>query len=178
MLPDSDKKITAEDHDFSYANFYLDILPAIERLSENDRVESDRLILVGASLGCPLGVLAVEKNREKFIGMIHLTPSISYFDVHCGDALDRVRRLPTFVFAEKTDPAYESSRRFFDIPRGYKTFMEQEYAGHGTDILYHDLGFPTIILGWIEQIQRLTMLHRYPDHARSPTANPKKREDP
>ncbi len=153
-FPDSNIKITPRDKNKSYRDFYLDILPAFKILNEQKTVRQDHLILLGASLGCPLGVKAAQEFKDSIAGMIFLAPSIDYFDVNCFPALKKLRKKPAYVIVERTDRSYRSALHFFNQFQGYKTLMKLTDIGHGSDILYKNLGFPTLIRQWVEQIDQ------------------------
>ncbi|MBN2143667.1 MAG: alpha/beta fold hydrolase [Candidatus Aureabacteria bacterium] len=151
-----DKKITISDTDKNYSGFYMDILPAIEIMMVHKNVKEKQLILIAASLGCPLGVKAVAQYKDHFIGMIHMSPAVVYFDVDCKKDLKELTHLPTFVILEKTDKSFGGGQKFFSIPDQYKTLLVVDKIGHGTDMLFHNIGFPTLIRTWMEHIEYLS----------------------
>lgn len=153
-FPNSNIKITTKDKKKPYSDFYLDILPAFEILQQQKTVRKDHLILLGASLGCPLGVNAAQKYKKSIAGMIFLAPAIDYFDVNCLSALRELQKKPAYAIIEKTDRSYRSALHFFNQFEGYKTLLKITRVGHGTDILYKNLGFPTLIRSWVEQIDQ------------------------
>ena len=155
-FPGSDWKVTIDDDDVKkarYKDFPKDVYPAVERMLANSAVKDGRLVMIGASLGCPVGVIAAEKYKEKFLGMVMLSPSISYFGVDCRTALEEMKKTPLFVTAEKSDNSFRSAKDFFNTSDGYKMYLQLENVGHGTDALYRDCGLPTIILNWLEQLE-------------------------
>jgi hypothetical protein len=54
--------------------------------------------------------------------------------------------------AEKTDDSFKAAKEFFNSGIGYKSFLEVDHVGHGTDVLYRDVGLPTVLLSWLEQL--------------------------
>lgn len=172
-LPNSKYRYTTDDKRKSYKNSYLDVIHAIDILNEQASVVKNQLILLGASLGCPIGVNAAKERKHDFIGMIHLSPSIIYFDVNCRKALKELSHLPNYVIAEATDASFSNAIAFLNISNHYKTFYRLHKTGHGTNILFHDLGIPTVILSWVEQMAFLnTTLRRI---ANSPMLVPVKK---
>ena len=153
-FPNSSVKVTPRDKNKSYRDFYLDIIPAFKILNEQKTVRKDHLILLGASLGCPLGVKAAQEFKNSIAGMIFLAPSIDYFDVNCFSALNTLLKKPAYVIAEKSDRSYRSALHFFDQFEGYKTLLRLTNVGHGTDILYKNLKFPTLLREWVDQIDQ------------------------
>ena len=153
--PYSNTQVTINDKQKDYFNLYLDILPSIDILNAQQKVKKNNLILIAASLGCPLGVKAVHIYQEKFVGMIHLAPATVYFNVDCRLELKTLRPMPIYVIIESTDSSIRFAKDFFSIPEGYKTIFNINKIGHGTDVLFHNLGFPTIIRSWIQQIETL-----------------------
>ncbi|EKD27649.1 MAG: hypothetical protein ACD_79C00646G0002 [uncultured bacterium] len=140
----------------SFKDLYLDILPAIEIINNNKSVKKNNLVLIAASLGCPLSMIALDNNQDKFIAMIHLSPSVGYFDVNCQQTVKKIKNINTLVIADMLDESFMSAKFFFySIPAPYKSFLPIKDVGHGTNILYHNLGFPTIILEWITQSEKL-----------------------
>jgi pimeloyl-ACP methyl ester carboxylesterase len=122
------------------------------RLAAHPSFRDGRWVMVGASLGCPVGVLAAEAQKENLMAMVMLSPSLAYFGVDCESALRRMSKVPLFVMAEKTDKSFRDAKAFFDVADGYKTYFQLENAGHGTDALYRDVGLPTVILSWLENV--------------------------
>ena len=153
-FPHSKIKITTKDKKKSYSDFYQDILPAFGILNGQQMVKKDHLILIGASLGCPLGLNAAKYFKDSIAGMIFLAPAIEYFDVNCLPALNELQKKPAYAIVEKTDRSYRSALHFFNQFEGYKTLIKLTSVGHGTDILYKNLGFPTLIRQWVEQIDQ------------------------
>ncbi len=157
-FPKADIRVTTSDKSRKrrYKKFYLDILPAIDLLDKHPQVKKNELILVGASLGTVLGVLAVEKHKEKFIGMIMMSPADSYFDVYVRQAARKISKMPVLVIAEKNDKSFKGAQKFLKFFNGYKTYFQTDYIGHGTNALYRDLGMPTLLRDWAERIEILT----------------------
>lgn len=153
--PYSKKVISIDDKKKEYQDLYLDILPAIDILNNQAIVKKGNLILIGASLGCPLGANAVEKKSSLISGMIFLSPAIDYFDVNCKKAIKNLKNKPTYVVLESTDKSFSSGMSFFNNFGYYKTLLKLDRIGHGSDTLYLNIGFPTIIKSWIEQIEAL-----------------------
>jgi pimeloyl-ACP methyl ester carboxylesterase len=154
-FPGYDKRITIYDTNEKYTDLHLDILPAIDKLNTHPGVKPNQLILVGASLGCPLGVLAVDKKKDHFIGMIHLSPSTVYFDVNCKTALTRLKKMPLYAALERTDKGFHGGKDFFSLSERYKTYYQMEHVGHGTDMIFRDVGMASVVLAWVEQIEKL-----------------------
>jgi chemotaxis methyl-accepting protein methylase/pimeloyl-ACP methyl ester carboxylesterase/tetratricopeptide (TPR) repeat protein len=134
-----------------YKDFYRDVVPAVDRLLQLRSVKDGKFILFGASLGCPVGVQAADKRRDKLEGLVMLSPSLAYFGVDCHDALKRLDKTPLFVMAEKTDESFKGAKEFFGEAEGLKTYLQVDHLGHGTDALYRDAGLPTLLLQWLEQ---------------------------
>jgi pimeloyl-ACP methyl ester carboxylesterase len=153
--PGSNRRVTLQDTDTdkeSYKAFVRDVTPAMARLSAHSSFRDGRWVMVGASLGCPVGVLAAEAQRNNLMAMVMLSPSTSYFGVDCEPALRRMSKVPLFVMAEKTDRTFREAKNFFDVADGYKTYFQVEKTGHGTDAFYRDAGLPTVILSWLEHV--------------------------
>ncbi len=153
--PHADIHISTGDKQKNYSDLYLDILPGIDILNAQPKVKKNNLILIAASLGCPLGVKAVRSQQDKFIGMIHMAPALTYFDVNCRTELKTLKPMPIYVIAEQTDKSVRFAKEFFAVPEDYKTIYLINKIGHGTDVLYHNLGFPTILRSWVQQIEEL-----------------------
>lgn len=153
-FPDSTEKITINDKKRSYKDLSLDIIPAFKILNQQKTVKPDHLILIAASLGCPLGLNAAQYVKESITGMIFLAPAMEYFDVHCYQSMNELKDKPSYVIADKEDGAYHSAINFFNHFECYKTFFRLNKVGHGTDILFKDLGFPTLIREWVVQINQ------------------------
>jgi hypothetical protein len=94
-------------------------------------------------------------QEDKFIGMIHMAPAINYLNVDCRQELQALKPMPLFVIVEHTDSSAPFAKEFFSIPVGYKTIFNIHKIGHGSDVLFYNLGFPTIIRSWVEQIETL-----------------------
>jgi chemotaxis methyl-accepting protein methylase/pimeloyl-ACP methyl ester carboxylesterase len=153
--PGSNRRVTLQDDEVareSYKTFFRDVTPAMARLAAHPSFRDGRWVMVGASLGCPVGVLAAEAQKENLMAMVMLSPSLAYFGVDCESALRRMSKVPLFVMAEKTDKSFRDAKAFFDVADGYKTYFQLENAGHGTDALYRDVGLPTVILSWLENV--------------------------
>ena len=161
---DPKEKITINDIKRSYLELYLDILPAFSILNQEKTVKVNNLILIAASLGCPLGVNAAQYVKGSITGMIFLAPSMEYFDVNCFQSINEVSTKPVYVISDTTDQAYRSAVNFFNHFEGYKTFFKIQQIGHGTDILFKNIGFPSLIKDWVEQIdQRASFFQKLSD---------------
>lgn len=154
-FPNSKRKIKPKDKSVKYAPLINDIIPAIDLLNQKSCVKKDNLIMIGASLGCPLGVIAVEKRRDLFKGLIFLAPALVYFDVNCKSSLKKISHIPCYVISEKKERTFRSAKHFFSLFGNYKCFFPLDGIGHGTDILYHDIGFAGLILSWIKDISQM-----------------------
>lgn len=158
-FPGADHRVTIRDDvkwQTRYPEFLRDILPAVEMLKSHPGVPSGKVVIFGASLGAPLGVLAADKFRDDVTGMVMMSPAFNYFGVDCEEALGRMGEASLLVTAEKTDASFKGAKEFFNYFNGYKTFLAMDHVGHGTDALYRDVGLPTLILSWLEQLQTIT----------------------
>lgn len=158
-FPDSKHRVSVQDGDSwtkRYVEFPRDVIPAIDLLAAHGSVKDGKVVVLGASLGSPVGILAAQKRREKILGLVMLSPALNYFGVDCREALMSLREAPVFVMAEKTDESYKAAKDFFNAAGGYKTYLETDHVGHGTDALYRDVGLPTVLWAWLEQLQAVS----------------------
>jgi chemotaxis methyl-accepting protein methylase/pimeloyl-ACP methyl ester carboxylesterase len=158
-FPGSDRRVTIKDNDEKkrdYIHFVRDAIPAFKRLREHPSVQDHHLVVVGASLGVPVGLLAAEKWEDDIVGAVMLAPALAYFGVDCSPALEKLGERPFLSVAEKSDPSFRGAKEFFSLLRGYRTFLQTEHLGHGTDALYWDAGLPSVILRWLEDLQSLS----------------------
>lgn len=135
-----------------YKEFVADVLPAIDQLKRNPAVPSGKVILLGASLGAPVGMLSAELRRESVMGLVMMSPALNYFGVDCTQAMEKLSEMPLLVTAEKTDGSFRGAKDFFNTFNGFKSYLPLDRVGHGTDALYRDAGLPTMILAWLEQV--------------------------
>jgi pimeloyl-ACP methyl ester carboxylesterase len=157
-FPDSAHRVTIKDEEpwmRRYVEFPRDVIPAIDLLSARESVKEGKVVVLGASLGCPVGVLAAEKRRDKVLALVMLSPSVNYFGVDCREALPALGGAPFFVMLEKSDASFKLGKEFFSLIKGYKTYLELDHIGHGTDALYREVGLPTILLSWLEQLKSI-----------------------
>lgn len=159
--PKQDRRVTTSDSKRRYKEMLYDINPAIGVLENLPNVNRQQLVLIGASLGCPLGVKAIVPYKDQFMGMVHLSPSSSYFDVNCFAELKEMPDMPVLVIAEEEDKSFGQAKRFFDLFTSYKSWIKVKHIGHGSDILYADIGFPTVIKNWLEYNRSLAEVSRH-----------------
>jgi chemotaxis methyl-accepting protein methylase/pimeloyl-ACP methyl ester carboxylesterase len=137
-----------------YGEFVRDVLPAIDRLAVQPGVDKGRIVMVGASLGAPVAVVAAARRADKMAAFITLSPSLNYFGVDCREALASLGQVPLLVVAEKTEKTFRFNKEFFTVAAGgYKTYLEMDGVGHGTDAFYRDVGLPTLLLSWLEHLK-------------------------
>lgn len=138
--------------DGDYQNMLFDVGAAASWLRQQSGVDSERIGIIGASIGANLGVLYAAQDR-KVRTVVCLSPGLDYRGLKPLPALTAYDKRPLYLIAAKGDrESYAASEKLRDAAMLAKPASLRSFNGseHGTELLRVHPGLDkTITTGWL-----------------------------
>ncbi|MEP0813298.1 MAG: alpha/beta fold hydrolase [bacterium] len=138
--------------DGDFRSMLLDVSGAVSYLATRKEVNTDRIAIIGASIGANLAINYAAQDRHVRT-VVLLSPGLNYRGIETMPAAERYGTRAIMIVASESDnPSAADSRalyeRLLDTADPPKLKM---YPGnrHGTDILSAGNGLDRIIMAWL-----------------------------
>jgi len=152
--------LSGEDNDWN--KMLSDLSLFINFLKDKQKVEPNRVVLIGASIGGNIALKFAAKNKD-IKGIILLSPGLSYHDVKTESAAAEWDGRPCLFVSTKGDTySFESCNQLKQImdkkapatpaAKSRISFITRDRSTHGTDMLGDDLD--KIIINWIQDLYK------------------------
>jgi pimeloyl-ACP methyl ester carboxylesterase len=127
-----------------------DVRAAWEGLVARPEVDRTATVLVGASIGANLALIAGANNPD-VAGVVALSPGLDYRGVQPEPALPNFGARPVLFVASQDDAyAFDSVRQLVEkTPQGETYFFTR--AGHGTQ-MFGDPALQPLLLDWLTKV--------------------------
>lgn len=128
-----------------------DIQMVWDNLSARPEIASNRMGMVGASIGANMALVS-GTNEPDARTVVLLSPGLSYAGVETSDAMVAYGERPVFIAASQED-AYSanSSRKLHEIAVGEARLDMYQDAGHGTFMLANEPELGEEIINWLKE---------------------------
>jgi len=129
----------------------LDVKAARAFLEERGGIDSGRLGLIGASIGCNVAIGEI-RERGRIRTAVLLSPGLDYKGVRTLEPIKAVSGC-SFLIVASQDDAYsaKSSGELAAAATGKKRLHLYQNAGHGTRMFKKESGLETMILQWMRE---------------------------
>lgn len=139
---------TGGEHDWVKARD--DLQRVVDYLANRPETQSEKIALVGASIGANLSLTTAAANPA-LPAVVLLSPGLDYFRISTLDALDLYGERPLLIFVSEEDTyAAESSQKLDSFALGEHELVLFQGAGHGTDMFAHEPELPRQIMDWLD----------------------------
>jgi pimeloyl-ACP methyl ester carboxylesterase len=137
--------------DSDYQNMVKDVAPVLQFLRDDRRVDSNRIAIIGASIGANVA-LRVAASDPQVAAVVLISPGKSYHGVTTEPAMIEYGKRPSLIIASNEDAyAATSSQRLRDIAQGDSNLIMYKNAGHGTQIFDTEPDMGEQIVKWLGQ---------------------------
>ncbi len=127
-----------------------DLRLVLTYLAEHSAVASDRIAIVGASIGANLA-LATGAADEAVTTVILLSPGLDYRGVTTEDKLEAYGQRPLLIVASQEDSyAAQSSEALAEGALGQSELLMFDGAGHGTNMFDVQPDLVDTIVAWLQ----------------------------
>lgn len=152
LAPDLRPLAATDLEDTDFAGMLKDVAAAHAFLEQQQGVDSDRVAIIGASIGANLGLLYASNDR-RVRTVVAMSPGLDYHGLQPATALLGLDRRPLFLIASEGDKYSADTCRTLqeqameDAPISLRIFKGK---AHGTDLLAAEAGLDqTIVSGWL-----------------------------
>lgn len=131
-----------------------DILNGIELLkTEYPQVNTNKIIIVGSSLGSCVAIVAAEKANKIVQGLVLLSPINKYKNIEARVSMVNYGAHPILILVSKEDRgAYESANELTKYTQGTHEIAVVKNAGNGVIMLKYDQRLKKILFDWIQKV--------------------------
>jgi dienelactone hydrolase len=126
-----------------------DIPQVIDWLAREARVNSDRLGIVGASVGSSLALTTAAQN-SRVKGVVLLSPGLDYMGIQTEPAAGKYQGALMLVSSAEDGPAAAAVPRLADAHPGDEKITGLNNAGHGTAMLQAQPSLIGDIVEWLK----------------------------
>jgi len=135
-----------------YQNMVLDVKAAVEFLKEEKRIDTENIVIMGASIGGNVA-LNYAATDERVKGVVLLSAGLDYRGVKTEEAMREYGERPVLIVTSEEDKyAYQSAKKLYEIAKGTKELKIYKNAGHGTRIFDKEEGLKDLILTWLDKV--------------------------
>jgi len=136
--------------DDDFRKMTLDVQPVLDFLRNDRRIDSTRIVIIGASIGANVAI-HVGANDPVVRAVVLLSPGKSYHGVGAESAmLDYGKRAVLIAASEEDKYAAQSSRDLKELAQGTSWLIMLKNVGHGTNMLIQDPALEDEIMSWLE----------------------------
>lgn len=139
---DRDLQTKYQDRDKEhFANAWLDTKAAFEWLKKQDHIDTDRSIIIGASVGCSIAIEFASKESA-IKGVACLSPGTNYMEI---DSLSHIKDVgKAKVLLMSPDGEYSAIEELMEAGKGKAAIKGKKYLGgrenHGTKMFDAEYG--------------------------------------
>jgi dienelactone hydrolase len=138
--------------DQDYQNMLFDVAAAHEYIARQRGVDSERLGIIGASIGANLGLLYCARDR-RVRTVVALSPGLDYRSLRPVEAMEGVDKRAVYLVASRKDLGSATACETLSKsghPDGVRSVRLFDGSAHGTDLFAAQPGFDdTIVGGWL-----------------------------
>jgi len=135
--------------DSDYRNMVMDVAPVLQFLREDQRVDGNRIAIIGASIGANVA-LKVAASDPDIAAVVLLSPGKNYRGVTTEGAMIEYGQRPVLIAVSEEDSiAATSSRRLKELAQGDSNLIMYKNAGHGTRMFDTEADIAEQIVKWL-----------------------------
>ena len=139
-------KFTEED----FNNMVLDVNVVLDFFRSDQRIDKERIAIIGASIGANIALKVAASNPE-IKAVVLLSPGRKYRGVNTEAAiLDYGKRGVLIAASEEDEYAANSSRFLKELAQGDSRLLMYNYVGHGTNMLGQTIDLEEEIIKFLQ----------------------------
>jgi dienelactone hydrolase len=128
-----------------------DVTKGIAYLKENNpEVDTNRIIIIGSSMGTCVAVKAANEEKKHVKGLILLSPYSNYKGIEARVPLVDYGANPILIIVSKNDySSYDAATELIKYSQGTHQLVLVKSAGHGTFMLKFEPKLKQIMYDWL-----------------------------
>jgi len=129
---------------------YLDAAAAAVRLVQNMQIKTERIALVGASVGCSVALHAVAKGSVRAGAVVVMTPGSNYLGISTMKHIKTWPGTPLLILSSEEEKERGAEEIYAALNgKGAELHLFSETAIHGTNMLGKVPGVEELISNWL-----------------------------
>ena len=131
-----------------------DVLSGVELLkSDYPQVNTDKIVIVGSSLGACVAVVSAEKISKVVKGLVLLSPINKHKNIEARVSMVNYGPHPVLIIVSKDDSsAYYAAQELTKYTQGTHQIAIVKNAGNGVTMLKHDKRLKKIMFDWLSKV--------------------------